>query len=191
MILLQPRPLVMLYLGILGLFLVFEIFLWRRSKGIVLSSDRGFAFRLWANIVVGQLIAMLCLRFVPQANFGAFVTSCIGVALMVTGVILRWWAIVHLGRFFTVYLRIAPDQRVIDNGPYRYIRHPSYTGILLFMLGWGLCFGNLLSVLAIVAPIVVILVARIRNEETLLVTELGDAYRNYMHRTKRLIPMVL
>jgi protein-S-isoprenylcysteine O-methyltransferase Ste14 len=46
-------------------------------------------------------------------------------------------------------------------------------------------------VLAIVAPIVVILVARIRNEETLLVTELGDAYRNYMHRTKRLIPMVL
>jgi protein-S-isoprenylcysteine O-methyltransferase Ste14 len=70
------------------------------------------------------------------------------------------------------------------------IRHPSYTGILLTCLGVGLCFGNFASLLVIVVPIVALALKRVRLEEAALASELGEDYRTYMSRTRRLIPGV-
>jgi protein-S-isoprenylcysteine O-methyltransferase Ste14 len=190
MILFQPWPLIALHLlvGVVAALVEFRV--WRRSRGVVLPQDRGFGPQVWIGVVLGYVAAVLCLIFAQWAYFGTFVTACLGVALMFVGAALRWWSIAHLGQFFTVYLRTTDDQKVIDDGPYRLIRHPSYSGGLLFVFGWGLCFGNALSVVVLVTPAVVFLNRRIRNEESLLVDKLGDTYRHYMLRTKRLIPSV-
>lgn len=109
---------------------------------------------------------------------------------MLAGLILRWYAIAVLGSAFTVKVGIRPDQRVSERGPYRWVRHPSYTGSLLTITGILLCCTNLLSLLAVALPVAGY-VYRIRVEERALVALLGDAYRAYMQKTRRLIPFVL
>jgi protein-S-isoprenylcysteine O-methyltransferase Ste14 len=84
---------------------------------------------------------------------------------------------------------VGSDQHVVDTGPYRWIRHPSYTGSLLTIAGFLLCATNW-AALAGVVPVLVGLLYRIRVEEQALSEELGDAYRSYASRTKRLIPFV-
>jgi protein-S-isoprenylcysteine O-methyltransferase len=87
-------------------------------------------------------------------------------------------------------LAIATDHRVIDTGPYRYIRHPSYTGALMAFFGLGLAFRNWAALAVMMVPIVGVFLWRIRVEEDALAQALGDRYRDYMGRTKRLVPAI-
>jgi protein-S-isoprenylcysteine O-methyltransferase len=121
---------------------------------------------------------------------GATALRWLGVTLYAAGLILRWYAILHLGRFFTVNVAIAADHRVIDTGPYRFVRHPSYTGALMAFLGLALCLANWASLTVLVVPVFFVFLRRIQVEEAALLQALGDEYRGYMSRTKRLIPAV-
>ena len=103
---------------------------------------------------------------------------------------MRWYAIFYLGRLFTVNVAIAADHTLIDSGPYRTIRHPSYTGALLVCLGLGISLGNWLSLIIVVAPTSLAFMQRIAIEEAALARALGDSYLRYMARTKCLIPGV-
>jgi protein-S-isoprenylcysteine O-methyltransferase Ste14 len=85
---------------------------------------------------------------------------------------------------------LHPDQRVVDSGPYRLIRHPSYTGSLVTVLGICLAMANWLSFLGMI-PAALGYLYRIRIEERVLVEGLGEAYRAYQRRTKRLIPYIV
>jgi protein-S-isoprenylcysteine O-methyltransferase len=107
---------------------------------------------------------------------------------MFAGLLLRWWSVIHLGRFFTVDVAVAADHRIVDSGPYKWIRHPSYTGALTVIAGMALCFGNLVSALVLLVPFGTLMLRRMRIEEAALSGGLGDAYPAYMKRTKRLIP---
>jgi protein-S-isoprenylcysteine O-methyltransferase Ste14 len=110
--------------------------------------------------------------------------------MIVCGVALRLWAIHELGRFFRIVVTIQPDHRVVDTGPYRFVRHPSYTGLLLALAGAGVALDSWLSLLALTAlPLAGILV-RIRVEESALLDALGESYAAYEARTDRLIPGV-
>ncbi len=192
MIVFQPRPLILIYFALWVAFILGEVTLarrWRAQQGRV-QADRGFGVRAAIVFIGSNQVAVLCWRFFPGASFATHVTACIGLVLMLTGLLLRWWAIIHLGRFFTVDVAVAADQGVIDSGPYRLVRHPSYSGATLFIAGVALCFGNLVSMLVLIAPFAVMLVKRMRIEEAALATGLGEAYRTYMNRTKRLIPGV-
>jgi protein-S-isoprenylcysteine O-methyltransferase len=110
--------------------------------------------------------------------------------LFATGLFLRWWAIVTLGRFFTVDVTIERDHELVERGPFRWVRHPSYTGVLLAFLGWALTLWNWVAMAVVLVPIFVAFVRRMNVEEDALSRALGDRYRNYMRRTKRLIPGV-
>jgi len=114
----------------------------------------------------------------------------LGTALLIGGVAVRWLAIRTLGRFFTVDVAVHREHRVVQSGLYRYVRHPSYTGVLVAMLGAGLAFGNWLSLAALMLPLTLSLLYRIRVEEAVLLEALGEEYREYCGRTKRLIPGV-
>ena len=114
-----------------------------------------------------------------------------GILLMLAGVAFRWYSIRVLGKYFSVVIAIQPGHTVIEHGPYRYVRHPSYTGALLTILGLGLVFGNLLSLLVLLFFAALGYGYRIFVEEHILVEALGDAYRQYMKRTKRIIPFVI
>ncbi|MFE3258781.1 methyltransferase family protein [Nocardia sp. NPDC059091] len=114
----------------------------------------------------------------------------LGVALMWLGLVVRAWAIAVLGKHFRTTVEVDRDQPVISTGPYRWIRHPSYTGILLLTLGFGLAAGNYVSLLLTTVVPVYAFLRRITLEEKTLVATLGAPYETYRHTTKRLVPGV-
>jgi protein-S-isoprenylcysteine O-methyltransferase len=114
----------------------------------------------------------------------------LGVGVFVVGLALRLCSIFYLGRFFTGKVAIATDHRLVDSGPYRFVRHPSYTGALMLFIGLGLVIGNWLSLVVIIPPVFAAYWWRMRIEEAALAEALGDPYRCYMKRTKRLVPMI-
>jgi protein-S-isoprenylcysteine O-methyltransferase len=116
--------------------------------------------------------------------------AVMGVALFAAGLIFRWWAIVTLGRFFTVDVTIEKDHELVERGPFRFVRHPSYTGVLLAFVGFALTLRNWLSFLVVLVPIFVAFVRRMNVEEEALSRALGEPYMTYMRRTKRLLPGV-
>jgi protein-S-isoprenylcysteine O-methyltransferase len=160
---------------------------WMRPGARDRMEDRGSG-RWLAVAFPLAWIGAFALVHVPQAAFGTAATLNAGIAVMVVGQIVRWWSIATLGRFFTTYVAIRSGHRVVQSGPYRFVRHPSYTGILLIHLGAALCFGNALSVVALLVPVWWGLANRMRIEEAALAEAFGAEYREYMARTKRLLP---
>jgi protein-S-isoprenylcysteine O-methyltransferase Ste14 len=111
----------------------------------------------------------------------------LGVALFAIGGALRLWPVFVLGRRFSGLVAIQPGHRLVTDGIYGIIRHPSYLGMIVNMLGWALVFRSTLGVL-LVALTVAILIGRIRSEETLLRSQFGPEYDAYRARTWRLLP---
>jgi protein-S-isoprenylcysteine O-methyltransferase Ste14 len=139
---------------------------------------------------------LLCLRLpsaVPAAAItsGSVFVSWFGIALVYAGLAFRLYAIIVLGRYFTPSVAVAASQHVVEDGPYKLIRHPSYTGLLIMFLGFGLSSNNWLSLLALMGCALIGLSYRIHVEERVLQEHLGQRYQEYMRRTKRLIPFVL
>jgi protein-S-isoprenylcysteine O-methyltransferase Ste14 len=110
---------------------------------------------------------------------------------MWVGIGFRYYAMRVLGRYFTFQVDVHTGQTVIETGPYRYIRHPSYTGALITVFGLGLVLGNWASILAILVCTSAGYAYRIHVEEAALVAALGQPYRDYMCRTARLVPFIL
>ena len=113
----------------------------------------------------------------------------LGIALMLAGMPLRWWSIRVLARHFTVDVAIREDHELVRRGPYRLLRHPSYTGLLATFTGFALCLGNWLS-LATLLPVSLALAWRIQVEERALSAAFPEAYRAYARTTKRLVPFL-
>jgi protein-S-isoprenylcysteine O-methyltransferase Ste14 len=112
----------------------------------------------------------------------------IGLVLMAAGVFVRQWAILTLGRFFTPEVRVHPDQTVVERGPYRWVRHPSYSGLLIFFVGLGLALSDWLSAIVLAILPAAGLLVRIRSEERALIAALGEEYRRYAASRRRLLP---
>lgn len=115
----------------------------------------------------------------------------LGIFLMLLGVLVRQWAIAILGRFFSLTVRIAEDHKVVDKGPYRFVRHPSYTGVLITFIGLGLAVQSAGALLVLLFVFAISFGYRMYVEERTLSTELGQDYASYMKRTKRLIPFLI
>jgi protein-S-isoprenylcysteine O-methyltransferase Ste14 len=153
--------------------------------------DRGSVFAVVGGIAIGVLVAIWCAATIPGAAMpGGWWLFGFGIVLMWVGIVLREWAVATLGRFFTVVVRVSHEQTVVDRGPYRWVRHPSYAGLLLTLVGLGLALGNWLSVIALAALPTIGLVIRIRVEERAMLEALGEPYREYAAQRRRLIPGV-
>lgn len=163
----------------------------KRTRSPRRRSDHGSLLTLWLVIAVSVAFAILFAMTARPGMIGPsrwLMFSSLGSFAL--GIALRWWAILHLGRWFTVDVAIQPEQRVVDDGPYRHIRHPSYTGLLLAFSGAGLLLGNWIAWSFIMVPITIAVLHRILIEESVLARTLGPAYTIYMSRTWRLIPFV-
>jgi protein-S-isoprenylcysteine O-methyltransferase Ste14 len=111
----------------------------------------------------------------------------IGIALYAGGGVLRLWPVFVLGKRFSGLVAIQPGHQLETRGIYGVIRNPSYLGMILLMLGWGLAFRATVGVL-LTALMLVPLIARIRAEERLLREHFGAEYEAYVVRTWRLVP---
>lgn len=154
--------------------------------------DRGSYAFLLALIFVGIFLAFFCTFGFPGATIAFWQPGWfwLGIALILGGAAFRWYAIRVLGKFFTRSVATRAGQTVVQHGPYRLIRHPSYSGALLSMLGVGLAMTNWLSVVAIMLCALAGYSYRVHVEERALSADLGQPYRDYMQRTKRFIPYV-
>jgi len=108
----------------------------------------------------------------------------------IAGIALRAWSVRTLGQYFTYVVKVSPDQKVVDTGPYRLIRHPSYAGGALTGVGIGLSMRYALGPAIIGGAMLASYLIRIAVEEPALAEGIGEPYRAYMARTKRLIPFI-
>ncbi len=154
--------------------------------------DRGSMGLLIGLQWVGLALNFSLAGLFPAAAISWHRTSLfsIGVTLMLLGVALRWYAIWTLGGYFTRDVAVSADQQVVQNGPYRFIRHPAYSGTLLTMLGVGLAMTNWASLVALLTSVLVGHMYRVSVEEKALIRIIGEPYVEYMGRTKRFIPLV-
>ena len=172
--------------------------IWRRDRPLLHRHARGP--NLDAKSVYGIYAAVYCSGIVgwvfslraPWAGFGSFTVPLfwVGIVLMVAGVALRWYSVAFLGDAFTRSVTVSDGQTVVDTGPYAVVRHPTYTGILLTIVGYDVCLGTWLAVLVALVVNFAAFGYRIRVEERALRTEL-DGYTDYCERTPyRLVPHV-
>jgi protein-S-isoprenylcysteine O-methyltransferase Ste14 len=161
----------------------------RSTTGKKAARDRfsGLALRfgLYISIIAAFLLAVDGFALLPGWLFYA------GAILTAAGIAVRLWSLPVLGLYFTPVISVQTGQHVVDSGPYRLVRHPSYLGILLTAVGIGLMLRSLAGALVILALVGAAIAYRIGIEERFLVSELGDDYIRYMKRTKRLIPFIL
>ena len=163
--------------------------IFQRSEGVKANWGSEVLFRL--IVAAGALVAGALAGVAPSATIQPIaVADWIGLVLLWGGISLRLWSFRTLGRYFTFIVQTSSDQPVITSGPYRVIRHPSYAGLLLIVMGVGLFIGNWLSLASLTAAVAGGLVLRIRVEERALLQSLGDSYRAYAATHKRLVPLI-
>jgi protein-S-isoprenylcysteine O-methyltransferase Ste14 len=156
------------------------------------EKDRGTVYYIFLSVVLGVTAAGLINGYVPTLFVAKRLVSVLaaGTLLMLVGLGLRIWSVAALGSSFRTTVETHHDQMVVDRGPYRLVRHPSYGGLLLLCVGYALSVQNWLSlIVALLVPLPALLF-RIHVEEQLLVSQLGPAYASYRTRTKRLIPWI-
>jgi protein-S-isoprenylcysteine O-methyltransferase len=158
----------------------------KHARGSDSRRDRGSIAVLFVTITIASIAGSMAKRYLP-ARIGDG-SLWIGLALVVIGFIVRAIAIATLWRYFTYAVSIREGHELVERGLYRFIRHPSYTGLLLAFIGLGFAKGNWLSVVIIAAGAFAGFSYRIAVEESALTGHFGDRYRDYMQRTKRLIP---
>lgn len=164
----------------------------KRSGDPTKTRDRG-SFRLLMALLWLALGLAFALSFLlPQATILWHRTTVffVGIGLMLAGIAFRFYAMSLLGRFFTYQVAVHHGQTVVETGPYRYIRHPSYTGALITLVGLGLALGNWASLLALLACMGPAYAYRISVEEAALLAALGEPYKQYIRRTRRLVPFL-
>jgi protein-S-isoprenylcysteine O-methyltransferase len=163
----------------------------RRAPGAK-RADAGSLRLLWIvnTLAVATAVSLSGDRpgFLPFPRDGIRTAALV---LFAVGMALRWWAVITLGKFFTVDVATHADHTLVSTGPFRFVRHPSYTGLLLAFLGFGVSLGNTVSLLVLMVPIVAGLAYRMHVEEAALRRALGASYEAYCARTKRLIPGVV
>lgn len=154
--------------------------------------DRGSFVLLYVAVsggLVGAFVTAINVR-ATAITFARWPIFALGIALTAAGVAIRASSFVLLGRFFTTDVRVHPGQTVVDTGPYRWVRHPSYTGLILILVGLGLALGNWASLLIVLVLPTAALVNRIRVEERALLDGLGEPYRRFAASRARLLPGV-
>jgi protein-S-isoprenylcysteine O-methyltransferase Ste14 len=156
----------------------------KHDLGSLFVYSYGWAISLMFLILAPFLNLIDAGRVEPQWLFGP-----LGVILAIFGLCLRYWAADTLGEFHTRTLMVKSNHSVVQTGPYKYIRHPGYTGILSLLIGSALATLNLAAVRAIPIIMIMVVLYRIYAEERMLKSELPD-YAPYMKRTKRLIPFI-
>ncbi len=161
-----------------------RILLRNRNKGDDKYSLRIVLFGIWVPLIV-----MILLSFTEIGRINNYYVNYFGLFILIIGFILRQYSIATLGKFFVPVVRKHEGQKIIKQGPYKLIRHPSYTGLFLELLGVSLIFANYISFLLVLLLFLPSIGYRIYVEEKFLVKNFKD-YREYMKETWKLIPLV-
>lgn len=153
------------------------------------QKDKGSLILLWITITICFTLGFI-FAYWRVWGFNEYLIYGSGLFIVLLGFIIRWASILQLKNAFTVDVAIGTEQKLKIDGMYKVIRHPSYLGLLLIMIGFSISMNSLMSVVLIIMPMFLAINYRIIVEEKVLTEEFGDAYKNYKSTTNRLIPYV-
>ena len=161
----------------------------KRSKtGTVKTrKDRGSLIILWVMMTIGLTCGFFLSKYDSRNSVNYFYAG-FGFVFILAGLIIRWVAIIQLGKSFTVDVAITDVAKLKTDGIYKQVRHPSYLGLLLVVTGFSITMNSFYSFLAIVVPIFLAISYRISVEEKVLISEFGDSYIQYKANSKKIIP---
>jgi protein-S-isoprenylcysteine O-methyltransferase Ste14 len=169
----------------------FEFNQWTERRAEARSTDKGSLRLLLVGTALGLAWLLAASSIAPAAAIRPTTLAfAAGMAMFLAGFGLRRWSEITLGRYFTFTVMTSADQPVITSGPYRFVRHPGYTGVLLVVIGAGLVNGNWVGLAGWTLLVALPLLHRIRVEENALLSALGDRYGAYAAHHKRLMPLV-
>ena len=188
----QTQPVVLLLWVVINLIsFAFEFNQWAGRRDEATKADKGSLVVLLICTAAGLIAVVLASKLFPAAAIAPAPLAFIGgMAIFLAGFAMRRWSEMTLGRCFTFTVMTSPDQPVVSTGPYRFVRHPGYTGGLLVVVGAGAVSGNWVGLACFTLAILLPLLHRIRIEESALLLALGDRYRSYATVHKRLVPLV-
>jgi protein-S-isoprenylcysteine O-methyltransferase Ste14 len=182
---------VVLFAPTVVVWVVSELWVQVRSARGRTNRDRGTVWLVNACIGAAWLTTAFAAARLPGAAMpGQPLPFLLGLVVAWGGIALRWSAFRALGRTFTFRVTTAPDQTVVSSGPYRILRHPSYTGLELVLLGIALLYGDWIGLAAMLILPMIGLLVRIHVEEQALEAALGQDYREFAAGRKRLIPFL-
>ena len=138
---------------------------------------------------IGMGITVLTINIFGGVRLAGIING-LGLLLCLLGLGLRYWSRRILGRFFTIGVVKQEDHQVIQNGPYRLVRHPAYLAFMLYYLGFPLIIGNWLGLLILSLPAWVIFLWLIIVEDKHLAKALGKEYQEYQKHSAKLIPRI-
>ncbi|KAJ52694.1 protein-S-isoprenylcysteine O-methyltransferase Ste14 [Clostridium tetanomorphum] len=181
--------------GVFLFFIISELLMWidikfnnRKNMGSKQRYDKGSYFL----IVLGfcSIIALnpICRRIF--SNLLPIWCFWIGTIFIMLGVFLRAYSIYTLGKFFTLSVQVNSEQKIIQIGPYKYLRHPSYSGSILSLIGTSLCFRSIMGIIVTLTIIAIIYGNRIAIEEKILENSFGTIYKEYERNTSKIIPFI-
>jgi protein-S-isoprenylcysteine O-methyltransferase len=162
----------------------------RRFTGRV--ADRGSFFGFFICYWAGIGFAFYAFASHPEWRMTALQPGLflVGIALIWAGMAFRLWAVLTLGAFFRTSVVVQDGHQLVTAGPYRWLRHPAYTGAIVTMVGIGLAFGNWGSLGALILFPCLAIAYRIHAEERALTEQFGEAYRDFSRTRSRVIPVL-
>jgi protein-S-isoprenylcysteine O-methyltransferase Ste14 len=113
-----------------------------------------------------------------------------GLVIILLGLAIRIWTRMTIGGMYSGYLRVMVGHMLVTDGPYRLVRHPGYTGLVIMALGLCIGYSSLIGLGAIPVLLLPGLAYRMAVEEKLLLAQFDGEFRDYIQKTKRLIPFV-
>ena len=146
------------------------------------QKDNGSMILIWILITIGFFGGFYLANPINDFFEG------FGFVFIIAGLIIRWVAIIQLGKSFTVDVAITDSAKLKTDGLYKRIRHPSYTGLFSIVLGFSFIMSSFYSFLILAVPVFLAILYRINVEEKVLINEFGNSYMEYKSRTKRIIP---
>lgn len=191
------------FISILNLFIFLVIFLFwclslllepfiirkKRDKTIKSKEDKGTYLLIYLSVFISISISFTLgfneIELLPEFVF------YFGIIFMVLGIFLREYSVVTLRKYFTFKITVLEDQKLIQSGPYHYIRHPAYTGGILAIIGTSLALRSSIAIIVVVLFCAIAYSLRINFEEKLLMKAFGNDYISYKKKTKMLIPFIL
>lgn len=187
-LLLESKVIIIFVMGIIASYYQADYNPLKGGNGDV---DKGTVLQIIWTVYISQALALLEAFFINQESaFHYDLASIIFLGIAIFGLIFRSWAYITLGRFFTMHLQTKDDQVLVENGPYRFLRHPSYTGAFLTYTFIPLFLGSYRSALVAAVLLIFAFYRRINHEEKMLESHMGESYRLFCLKRARLFPFI-
>lgn len=160
-----------------------------RSKSYDKQNTDGKSLNtIWITIILAIVFSIWISNHFSYPIYSGFVGRYIGVSIIFLGIALRLYAVLALGRYFTVDVTIRVSHELKTDGIYKYVRHPSYLGSLISFIGMGLTLNSWISFTILSTAVIVVFINRIKVEERVLTQHFGSRYTEYKKHTFGFLP---